>query len=260
MSRLPVQFRGTKSVIEAYERCNIPSFAIFTNDGKQLLYPCQCENVEEGKQLLFQYLEAMCNGNEAAIATYTIKVYDDLKKGEKIRANRDYAASFNFKLFSYDQWEQNGMPMPGQSELRRTIEEQGKQIADLQLMLTEKENDNDTEGVGGAMGMIGALLEMPGIKEMIAGKIVSMVNRVFPDQVPESMRIGKVAGAFDEKKFGDPSQQQPQPMTSDEQLARLNAALEILYQADPKLVEHLESLAQMAKEKPDNFKALLNFL
>lgn len=94
-----VQFQKMPDVIQAYENWDIPGFAIWHKNQFQYRY-CgldgETATVEEGKEVLTQWLKMLYNNNTAAI--YTLCVYEDIEKGEKIVSDTPYSGSFNFRL------------------------------------------------------------------------------------------------------------------------------------------------------------------
>jgi hypothetical protein len=237
---LPAQFRGLNAVIRAYESNAVSPFAILC--GKQFLFHYEGADIEEGKQVLKGWIELMGSGNEDATATYTLRVYDDLKKNEKIRINREYSGSFNFKLFDYTAYSEMGIPRAG-SNAQRFIDIEEK----LNRLLEEKEaEETEAEKIGSnSIGaMLSGLLEMPEIKQAIAAKVVGLFNNFFPmNSIVLAQPVGQIAGD-----------------TATDEISRLNGILERLYRADPLLVNHLAILADMAEKEPDKFTMLLSML
>jgi hypothetical protein len=239
------QFRGINSVLMAYENQKIAPFAVLW--GKQFLFSYSGNELEEGKQLLQQWLTAVSADNPDATATYTLRLYDGLADKEKIKAGTDYDASFNFKLADYDQYNNMGIPRRGETaakvyELEQTV---------LQLKQRLEEEENEEEEKPGALGSIGAmlqgLLEHPEIKQAIAGKLVRLFDNLFTMQ---PQQLGQIAG--------------PAPAAMSEpatdEITRLNAALAKLYNADPDLINHLEVLATMAEKETAKFQMLISML
>ncbi len=247
MHGIAAQFRGVNSVLMAYENQKIAPFSVMW--GKQFLFSYSGSDLEEGKQLLQQWLTVVSQDSPDATATYTLKVYDDLGKDEKIKAGTDYSASFNFKLADYDQYNNMGIPRRGETaakvyELEQTV---------LQLKQRLEEEEEEEEEKPGAMGSIGAmlqgLLEHPEIKQAIAGKLVKLFDNIFTMQQP----IGQIAGPGETVTFA-----QAAPVQDD--LTRLNVAIGKLYAADPDLVNHLEVLATMAEKETAKFQMLITML
>jgi hypothetical protein len=237
---LPAQFRGLQAVIRAYENNAVPSFAILC--GKQFLFHWEGSDIEEGKQVLKGWIDLMSEGNQDATATYTLRVYDDLSAKEKIRINRDYSGSFNFKLFDYAGYGEMGLLSRGTASQR--IQELDEK---LNRLLEEREHEESEEkaSMGGIGAMLNGLLEMPEIRAAIAGKVVSLFNNFFPmgptNVIPQP--VGQIAGDSEANE-----------------LTRLNNILERLFRADPDLINHLGILAEMSEKEPGKFSMLLTML
>src|SRR5262249_34048533 len=102
MSYGAVQFYGIDPVVEAYLNKRTPAFALWCGKELQFRYDgTESEDVngvpsmEEGAQLLRAYLEAIYPGSTAL---YTLKTYDEIPPGTKIRPSTEYDTAFNFKL------------------------------------------------------------------------------------------------------------------------------------------------------------------
>jgi hypothetical protein len=241
----PIQFKGIKKAIEAYENMGLPPWSLWCGKAMNLSY--DGDDIEEGKTRLNKYLE-MCE--QESVATYTLCVYESLPKKTKITNATPYHASFNFKLTEGDYPSRSIMRMNERDEqLLGRIADLEKKIGDL-VALQNEERD-EPEEMGGIAGVLSGLLDMPEIKQALAGKVVSLLDRfnLFPMNAnnpnpPGPQQIGKVAGV------------EPSP----DQVDQINRALQVLIQYDPELGEHLEMLADIAKKDRKKFTNLLSML
>jgi len=240
----PIQFKGIKKAIEAYENMGLAPWSLWCGKAMNLSY--DGNDIEAGKQRLFKYLE-MCE--QESVATYTLCVYEELPKKAKITNATPYHASFNFKLTEGDYPSRSILRMNERDEIfLKKIGELEEKIGEISKRFNE-DMDNEPEAVGGIAGMLNGLLEMPEIKQAIAGKVVSLLDRfnLFPmnNQIPPGpQQIGKVAGV------------EPSP----DQVAQINRALQVLITHDPDLAEHLEMLADLASRDHKKFINLLGML
>jgi hypothetical protein len=252
----PVQFKGIQKILKAYESKQIPCWAIWYGSNLFDSYYWDADDdlrpdMEQGKQLLKSVLTEVDDID--GVSTYTLKVYDGLKKGEKIKSNTPYDASFNFKLLEREE------SAPYRERSYRD-EERDKKILELEAMvktLTEKlnaeESEDEDEKPEGLMGMLGAVLKMPAVEQALAGAISQGVQglmaKVMPINNPVPQALGRIAGV-------------PEPAADSpaDQEEKMQNALDTLYPLDPLLGDHLLKLAGIAEKNPGQYKMLIEML
>ena len=248
-----VQFYGKDKAIEAYENCDIPAWGLFS--GKQLLCRYNGTSINEGKQLLDDFLEKIEESN----ATYTLKVFEaEGNKPVKIKEKTECDSSFNFKLDSEDVYlqrqEQRGYGARHmQSELSKTLAGINER---LQKIEEEPEDEIEDETFGESLGkaiqqsIIGAI-QNPEQPNVLVDLLRGVLNVPVSKPAIGSVRnTGSIAG-FETGNSNASIENQT------DKLNRLGAAIDILEIHDPKLVEHLEKLAKMAATQKDKFLQII---
>lgn len=239
-----VQLRNVPDVITAYENWDCPAFAIWNN--KQLLFTYDREDasVEEGSQLLQQWLELIERNGSAGI--YTLAIYRDQKKS--ITNSTPYNGSVNFQLNEYNY---NGQPGslngPSDPGLKLIMDKMATMQLEMERIKNSKEEEEEEETDTDAIGQITSLLNHP----VIAGLISAILpgNKQLPvstmkpvsDPVAPGGTATRIAGMAD---------------TENDQV-RIAEALKRLQAKVPDLPGMMERLAAFAETKPVQFKLYL---
>jgi hypothetical protein len=212
-------------------------------------------NIEEGKQLLHNYLTSIATPE--SIATYTLTVYDRLPADKRLTSKTPYDASFNFKLHETGQ-------APGQIYRHQELEQLRAMIEELRAELNEREEPEERSQ--GIMGAVQDMLAMPQVQQAIVGKVLAFVDKVFPGApaMGAPPQLGKVAGMGESNTdiqlpaAGDPASAAYQDYM--QQLSLTNAAWNTLYERDAKIGEHLMKLSQLALRDPAQFTMLVGMI
>jgi len=225
-----VQFTGITKVIEAFQNRECRAWSVWS--GRQLLFTCVGINSQDAAlelQTLLESLDRTGNG------IYTLKVYEDLKKAEKITEKTPAHGSFNYRLSEYDQESTNWY---------KQFQQENKELkAELQTLKEELDAGPEDEEKN-ALGYIEMFLEDPAKLPLIVQSIQSVLN-MFTTQTkmtgqqitPAPITISGISG--------------PDPLQS---------AIEVLKAKDPNLTRHLQKLAQIATNDPEGFKYLLTVI
>lgn len=232
-----VQFRSLDAVLTAYENRNCAAWAIC--QGSQFMFKYEGSDAAEGAAQLQTILEAIAEGSNAV---YTLKVYEDMPKGQKIKSNTPHDGSFNFRLNEESQIITNGQYL----RMNNTKELENK-IAALEARLQEQEEEDDEpeeDETQKMLGKIGNLMSNPVVQQlasMIFGpnKLPQMPTALAGIPSPGSIATNSDTAAED---------------------ARINAAVATLKTKDTNLADHLQKLADIAEKQPQNFAFLLNTL
>jgi len=241
-----IQFRGLDDTVQAFNLHNTPGWSVW--QGKSFMHR------GIGEDELVTYLELVCKSKSEAI--YTLKVYDDIDNVKQIKEKTEVAGSFRFVL---------------QPELR--TEGTNTQYMQMQARITELEaqldDDDDDEGILGKIGnaalgwlqepdkLIGIINGFKGILQSPQGP--QMIGNVIREFTAPPAPVYPIK-TENKKPENMPEQMQAQPISADEKLQRLSAALTKLEAHDPNVLEHLEKLALISAEEPKTFKMLISTL
>lgn len=235
-----VQFYGIDDVMEAAENRKCGCWGIWIN-GK-LFSKYESIDFDESMQILLQNLESL---GKSSSGIYTLKFFESDKTAIKINEKTVCdGGSFNFKLVEPEERQQRAIGWAEQQQtkhLETRIEKLEKEKAAL-------------------------LQEEP---ETIGTVIRDLVRQ--PDQLAQLVNIGRALfglpvqnipmGAIGSTRIGQTETAHPvQVVHSDEDLQRIGDAIEVMGTQDPRIVEHMEKLARMAKENPTQFQATVAML
>jgi len=254
-----VQFFGVKAVLDAYENMGYPAWSIL--QAKQFQFKYEGEDQAEGYQLLEKLLNSLM-ATRGSTAIYTLRVYADdtlsrptkgPNRGKvKIYESTPYDGSFNFRL--YEEQELDLQQARGTNSMfnlqkrMETMEELLKQMVEQQ---NEPEQDQEPEQLDGIAGVLKQMMDMPQVKEAIAGKVVQMVTT----------GLDKIGGLFNQPaapaRIAGPTDAPASKMID---VQKLNQALVDLASVDPELTENLVKLARIAKRDPDQYRSLVGML
>jgi hypothetical protein len=235
-----VQLRSVQNVLEAYENWDTPHFAIW--NAKQLLFAYDKNegSIDEGIQLLQQWLQWIEAGESAGI--YTLAIYKDPVKS--ITNATPYNGSVNFQLHQY-QYGGNGggQLMAGASDpgIKMLVDEM--KAMRLELNKIQKDQDGtDDDDDGDMLGKVATLLNNP----IVTGIIGSLFPNIKPGKPTHMAAIPNPSGH---------STRIAGVTTSDaDNQKRIADALAKLQQTVPNLPDILEKLSQLAEKKPSNFQ------
>ncbi len=225
MSRVrTVQFRSVADVIEAYANNEVPSFAIWQE--KQLMFPYETDSITDG----VEYLRDLLDKLQDSQAIYTLCVYKKLST-EGIINTTPWNASFNFQLRWYERDAQgNGSIQRANNSVPVEIL---TRLEALTLAVKELKEDREEEPAeADGLGLIGKILDHPTIGTLLKGLFEKKEDTI-------KKNVG-MAGVSDDQRLSD--------------------ALATLKGCDDRLTDHLEKLATIAREAPENFKMFLLYL
>lgn len=236
-----VQFYGVDQVMEASRNRECPCWAIFIN---RALF-CKYEDSTDTKasmDMLEKHLDSLEeSGNNAAI--YTLKFFE-CAKGHSIKVNEKTVCDggqFNFKLVSPEQHEQGVMRIGSVYQNNKLMEERIKKLEE-ELKQTVVEPEPETVG-----SVIIDLLKKP---QDLAFLINVAKGAIGLPMTNYSETMGSLSGI----------PKAAEQISNDEAVERMSNAMTTLENADPKLLTHLEKLAKMSQDKPDQFKSTLGIL
>jgi hypothetical protein len=245
-----IQFRGQEQVMKAFEMNNMPNWSIW--NGQNMMFVGDEGDISENADLLLQAMEMLKDGGSEA--AYTLKVYKTVPNGG-IKNNTPWDRSFNFSIYNSNS--------PGSPFQQRTnavlgvIDQRFEQLkADMLERVFDKIDKEDAEeeeaakkGPGGFIGMVNGLLENPQIKEVLMSKVAEFVGNI----LGTNKAVGAI-GALPEKNNAVGLHLEA------DQIEKINQAIAILAEHDPKIGDHLLKLAALARDNPSKYKMGLSML
>lgn len=220
-----IQFFGRSNVLSAYNHRGIEVWGIF--NGKNLITSGQTADE------LDNFLGLLEPGGSAA--PYILKVYRD-QDADDITDKTECNGSFTFKLTD---------PGYNATRLGGTDPSISERLGILEKMVVgayKEEPEEDDENKEDIMSIIMGYLKEPQKLALVINAVRGFATNAI---APVPAAVGSVT---------------PGANNTEENLQRLSVALDKLERADPKIVEHLEALADIAEKKPPTFKMLLTML
>lgn len=246
-------------IIDKFTLNEAPYFLIVDGRNTCLGKNTKHSGIDDAADRLKSFLEELDTDSKTVFKIYCYENLPTGKLNEEVkkivtRGDHDYLLTYN----AFTPKERPTPTISGDNQERvvqwkvdrlRFEEEMRQQLADLRALLLQREvqdNEETEEEVEEQMqpnNILGALVSNPQIQTAIATGMVNLLgNFLKPNGQPTA-----VAGVPIDDDENDSDQ-------------RINAAIEILKVHDDKLPEHLEKLATMAENNPQQFKGLLNFL
>ena len=230
-----VQFTGIENVIKAFSNREVKAWSVWI--GKQFLFSCVGANETEAAA----DLETLLNSLEKSAHVYTLKVYEDIGKKERITEKTPAHGSFNFKLLQYDGSSGNNMP-----EWMREIKDENKALKlQNETLMQELEESDDDEPPKDIIGTITELIVTDPAKIPVIAQSIYAIIKMFTGQTTQT---------------GQPFAQPAPVAISGVTENSLQSVIDELKQYDPRLTEHLQKLVLIAKNDPAGFKSLLGIL
>lgn len=265
-----VQFTQQDHVIEAYTLRGVPMFAIF--QGSQLLTKYEGSDIDEGAELLSQFLQML----SGSAAIYTLAVYEEIEKGQRISIKTPYHGSFNFRFQDTTNFQQvsglgaiNSQLQKLSQEIEQLRRERLQDELDSVAMPEPDQAENALDKIAGILShplvekfmpvILSALQPKQAIPPAIAGdpgQVAQVPNLrpVYPQQVPDEYDAelygghAKISGV-DTVVIGDQEISEKLLMAVCDMVTRF-----------PECETALLELAAIAKEKPDKFRHILGYL
>jgi len=241
-----VHFRGAEIAIEAFENRRAKSWALFT--GKQFLASFVGESVEQAAEALDKYLSLM--NQPGNIAVYTLKVYDDMTPGEKIKSNTPDDGSFNFRL----QEPTPGLPAvaglntAGNYEMLQLLKKMDARIERLETEPVEEKEPAEPKNI---MGQIKDFLELPGMQALISGVVQKLTGNA---QAPS---LGNINVQYPPQSTTGTAEYDPEV---NEYTALIDAYKIIKNSGLPDALAMLQKLADIAATDQEKFKSIVSGL
>lgn len=224
-----IQFKGTKAVLEAYDNNDVAAWAIF--ESKRMMVK------HTDRDFLEAYLKNLqeCGTN----ATYTLKVYEDVTDRKQIKENTPCDGSFNFKVFTFDEYENVREDSAPIQRYKGVMAQEIREIKEqLQQVLSERTNEEPPS----RLGIIGEIMESP--LGPYVGQIIQ--NWLAPAGRTLSAAVGNLPASSTAGNGG----------TS----GSLQDTINSLRQYDPRINEHLAKLLKIATDDLPSFQFLIKTL
>jgi len=239
MAGSAVQFFGIGPVVSAYEGRGIDTWAIF--QGKDML--TSGDNAEQ----LRAYLSMLAP--HGSVAPYKLCFYREVEPDE-VRPKTECDSSFGFKLTEAGAGGIGAVRMAGAGDI--VSQKVNSYIADeVGKVLEEK-----LSGKGGSKkaGFVDELVELLYDPDRLI-TIVAGIKNIFSPGA--DMGLHAVSGVYPPVRRAG-IKQSDMGKTEASLLERLETTLNILEQHDPRLVEHLGKLAQLAQNDPPLFRSIIS--
>lgn len=236
-----VQFFGEERVLEAADRIDCAAWAIFI--AGKLFTKYEGNDKEESKRFLESALGLLSESETTAV--YTLKFFEQTAKGIKINEKSVCdAGSFNFKLV--DTSERKEQYIQNRNGVISSMYKEISGIKDeIRLLREEKESDEPDESIGSIL--LDHLRNPSQLIDLVnAIKGAFTIPGVTAPALPAA--VGAVPGSYHS------------PVSDEQRLDRLAAAVDTLEKADPKLIEHLEKLAALSVNNKSTFDYIISML
>lgn len=248
-------------VLEKFAASNKPFFLIvdgrFACIGKNTKYT----DIQEATDRLKQFLEELDTESKSS---YKIYCYEKLPAGKLTgEVKKIINLGDHDGLISYTAWQpkekefnQDQADQRAQWKFERLQKEQElqNQLAEIKTLLTarqiEESEETEEDVISGMQpaGIVGTLFNSPEIQQVLAAGIAGLVAKfLVPAGAPQAVA-------------GIPESKQSEATEDNNEMERMAAALEVLREKDKDLCEHLEKLAEMAKNETAKFTFLLTML
>jgi len=251
-----VQFRGISNVLKAYTYKEVEVWAIF--EGKRL------QHKGNGETELTEYLNLLALGGSNA--TLILKIYEDITEPRDVKSNTADDGSFSFKIMDIDE--------DPDYQFRSTRSQSMGRLGDVLLKMDERlqlleSGPDEPEGIGKALetAVIGAIEDPQKLGAMI--DIIKGIFTTGPTSKPIAA-LGNVHRITTNEPLtmdnnqaqtnGNDYEQRETEKKLEDQIKRLGAAIDILSEADPRLVAHLEKLASVATRDAKKFQGLISMI
>lgn len=230
MSSSSIQFRGKDAVLAAYENRKVAAWSVW--QGRQFMFKNDGGNEEEAMGQLENVLEALAGSSNAI---YTLKVYEELPAGGKIKSTTPDDGSFNFRLNDDNQIITNGQYTHLQNN-----NDLAQRLATLEAKLEEEPEESEPPN---RLGLIGEIISNPTLQPIVSQIIAAVFSKAAAPGQPVA-----------------PGQPQLAAVSGINQEATLQEAIQELQKHDSRLAEHLAKLAKIAVDNPPSFTFLLQTL
>lgn len=227
---IAIQLIGKQQVIEAYTNLEVDVWAIFQS--KYLM------TKGAGVTMLEQFLQMLSKNGAGAI--YTIKIYEDLDDPRQVKEKTEASGALNFKFNTQDFIDDENPQYLNKLENYKLYQEIQGLKKQIEEMGSYKEPETLEQAAIGLLGNPGELAAL-----VMAVKELFRPGSTPAPHIPQPAQLGNINKGMNVEQLTDDNRQ------------RLANALDVLGEKDPKIIEHLEKLASLAKNNPSQFQLLI---
>lgn len=242
-----VQFRGIPQILTAFQNMKLVKWCVKYDKNINAKYEGESET--ESNEMLSEFLKMLSSSGGSSV--YTLCVYEDLKKGVKIKPSTEPDYSFNFTLFNMEEF-----PNPFIGARVSTNQQILDKLTAMEarMLKYETEGPEEEERVGGVLGMINGIVDDPRFKDKIIDRVFTLADDLFKKTpivpISPNRNLGAVGSVTEES-----------PILIDEsQHVKLQSAIDTLIRIDPALGDNLLKIAESAKNNPSKYKGMISML
>lgn len=248
-----VQVYGNENILTAAKNRGCTCWAIFEKN--QFLFKCDPQD-KNGEPMTFedsmQFLEKCLECIQNSKAQYTIRFYDDIPRGTRIKASTDYDGSLNFLTVSPEEHTERTANWQVGSTSSKILNRLEAIETKLNAQELEEVEEEDTSALGTIGNVVLGLFQQPEKLEHLIQIGRSLLTGAFP-AAQGVTRMGATSAAGNTPSTAEPA-------NDGDKMQRLEAALNILEANDPKIVDHLEKLATLSANNKAFFGMLITSL
>lgn len=238
-----IQFQGRDNLIEGFKNTKAMGWSVW--DGRDML------TKGIGPEMLETFLSALEEGSTNTI--YTLKIYEDIDDAKKIKMSTDPDGSFKFLLCGDPEEITHPIYSRGNNSnklfqrLQMLEETQTKIVETLAVISGTDEDDEEDEPQTIGAAFVDMIKNPAKLKEF--AESAAMVKSLLFSPPGNLAVLPATIGHLN-----------TEPMTEEQKVLRAQAAINTLEKNDPKLVEHLETLAALSESDKTQFDFLCSML
>jgi hypothetical protein len=242
-----IQFRGKNALLRAYENSHIIAWSVCYGKNLVMKYVGTDENeAREALKIFLDQLEA-----SDTTATYTLRLYEDLPKGAKIKFSTEPDYAFNFIVTEDEAPRYARRENTEVTALRETV---ARLEAKIQMDEEDGDDEEDDKSIG---GILNGILSDPKIKEWIQTKAIGFADRLLSPPPPAPANI--IDMNTQAQKIGSVTNDSPVLINEDQQ-KKCADALDILARCDANLGDNLMKIAKIAENDPGKYSMFSKLL
>lgn len=256
-----VHFRGKDAIVQAYSRNNVPGCILCS--AKDILFQYDGDDVEEGADMLGQFIDALKKGHSQAV--YQLRMYKDPPANVNLKTDWNY--SFKCRILDEDEVTENGGSYNTSRETYKRLDALTAELAELKRE-RELEQEEEGEEVGGFQSVIGGLINRPDVQNFLIQKMMGFMNNLTGNKgqpAQPGAAVSGLPGAAAQPMAAEGLQQEINTDTAYNRLAPdqrqlLDQAMAVLMERDPNIGTNLYKLAKILYSDPDRYNNLAKMI
>jgi hypothetical protein len=236
-----IQFKGIKALLDGYINTKAPTWSIWVT-GERRSDKERMITKGAGADILEKFLDVFMEGSGNTI--YVLRIYEEITDSIRIKENTPADGSFNFILCDDVAIEQISNPVYAATNQRNRLFERLGAIEQKLSLLEMPQGPEEKEET-----MEDILMDYLKNPHKIQGLINTGKSLLGIAISPQEAAIGSITDSTN--NIHQPTQ---------EEIQRLQTAINILEVDNPKLVEQLEKLAKIKQTDPDQWNFLKNMI